>query len=738
MKSPSRGEYLLDLVLSDLGSQLRCTVHPGVLESDHLCEIADIDICIAVSLPSSRSCFDFGKAQWTDLRKAFRNTDWSIFFSNNSPDDAARELTNFVLSKSNQHIPKKQVRNKPYKHPWIDSKCQQLLALKHASIGTTDYVAARDRCTEGFRDAQAVFLTTTRDKLRNSSCKDWWKISKELLAKSAGSENIPPLKSGTTWAKDPASKACMLASSFSAKSQLPEPVVNEYSVPQPASQTLGGFLRIRERDVVKILESLDATSATGPDGLLALILKRCGLELALPIALLSRLCLAAGRWPSCWRRHWIHPLHKKNAKCNPSNYRGVHLTAQLAKVVERAVGSVFVSWLGENGYGEHQYAYSHGKSHRDVLAVNVCSWLLALEDGLAVALYCSDVSGAFDRVCKDRLGAKLRESGLPTTVISFLESWLEDRVACVVVSGAKSDDQVLANSVFQGTVLGPPLWNFFYADARFSVREHGFTETVFADDFNCWKTLDKDTSEEEAVLRLSVCQNSLHRWGAANRVTFDPQKEEFIIIRRRNALGPEFRLLGVIFDAQLLMHKGVRKIAVETGWRLKSILRPRAYFTTPELMRLYKAHILSYIESGVAGYFHACDSTLACVDRVQGRFLRAVGLTEEEALLNFRLAPLGTRRCMAILGFLHRVVLGLTSIKSAIYFHWQRQLKPGTKSQRVFGESDRNTTSSLSSGSPRDPLFCLQAHNHTRDISRQTIQRDTYSTTENTDSLHNS
>ena len=60
-----------------------------------------------------------------------------------------------------------------------------------------------------------------------------------------------------------------------------------------------------------------------------------------------------------------------------------------------------------------------------------------------------------------------------------------------------SDDQALANSVFQGTVLGPPLWNYFYADARFSVRNLGFTETVFADDFNCWTPLDKDVSEEE-------------------------------------------------------------------------------------------------------------------------------------------------------------------------------------------------------------------------------------------------
>ena len=85
------------------------------------------------------------------------------------------------------------------------------------------------------------------------------------------------------------------------------------------------------------------------------------------------------------------------------------------------------------------------------------------QDGFAVGLYCSDVSGAFEHVCRARLCEKLRVSVLVPEVISFLESWLEDRVACAVVAGAKSEDEVLANSVVQGTVLGPPLWNFFYA-----------------------------------------------------------------------------------------------------------------------------------------------------------------------------------------------------------------------------------------------------------------------------------
>ena len=661
VKSPSRGEYLLDLVLSDLGSQVRCTVHPGVLDSDHRCVLAQVDISIATSSPSSRMCFDFGKANWPKLRKVLRDSDWKAFFDGKTPDDAALQFTDFLLSTAKNFIPMKTVSDKPYKHPWIDDQCVRLLRAKHEAIGTSAYALARDQCTEGFRKAQASFLTKTRDKLRNSGSKDWWSLSKDLLAKSSGRENIPPLRSGDTWAKDPQSKASLLATTFSEKAQLPEPHVNEYTVFSPARHSLRRFLRIRERDVRKILKSLDVKSATGPDLLPALILKVCGDELALPIAIISRLCLSGGRWPLCWRCHWIHPLHKNKAKSDPKNYRGAHLTPQLAKVVERAVGAVFVPWLGKHGFGEHQYAYSLGKSHRDVLAINVCSWLLSLEDGLAVGLFCSDVRGAFDRVCRQRLGAKLRVSGLPPDVISFLESWLEDRIATVVVSGAKSESCALANSVFQGTVLGPPLWNFFYADARFAVRDYGFIETVFADDFNCWTILDKDATALEATLKLSECQSSLHRWGAANRVCFDPLKEEFVVIRRRKALGSDFKLLGVTFDAQLLMHSGVRKIAVEAGWRLKAILRARSYFTTPELFRLYKANVLSYIESGVAGYFHACDSTLDSVDRIQIRFLRSVGLSEEEALLSFRLAPLKMRRCIAILGFLHRVVLGLVS-----------------------------------------------------------------------------
>ena len=116
--------------------------------------------------------------------------------------------------------------------------------------------------------------------------------------------------------------------------------------------------------------------------------------------------------------------------------------------------------------------------------MNICNWLLFLDGGCAVGLYCSDVSGAFDRVRCERLTAKLHASGLHPNVVRFLASWLEDRESMVVVGGEKSGVTELANSVFQGTVLGPPLWNMFYADAALATQLLSFVEVVFADDYN--------------------------------------------------------------------------------------------------------------------------------------------------------------------------------------------------------------------------------------------------------------
>ena len=76
-----------------------------------------------------------------------------------------------------------------------------------------------------------------------------------------------------------------------------------------------------------------------------------------------------------------------------------------------------------------------------------------------------------------------------------LASWLDSRVSNVVVDGIMADASPLTNSVFQGTVLGPPLWNHYFGDARFAVNDKGYRETTYADDMNMYKCFKRNTPQ---------------------------------------------------------------------------------------------------------------------------------------------------------------------------------------------------------------------------------------------------
>ena len=86
----------------------------------------------------------------------------------------------------------------------------------------------------------------------------------------------------------------------------------------------------------------------------------------------------------------------------------------------------------------------------------------------------------------------------------MLASWLRDRVARVVVGGKRSAEYMLRNLVFQGTVLGPGLWNIMYEDPRGPINACGFTEIVYADDLNAWRSFRVGISNAELIRQMEI------------------------------------------------------------------------------------------------------------------------------------------------------------------------------------------------------------------------------------------
>ena len=76
----------------------------------------------------------------------------------------------------------------------------------------------------------------------------------------------------------------------------------------------------------------------------------------------------------------------------------------------------------------------------------VLSWLSGFNHILKFGVYCSDVSGAFDRVNAQRLLSKLKAKGLRGDMLKVFEAWLAERQA-VVVCGDKHGDPICLNNM---------------------------------------------------------------------------------------------------------------------------------------------------------------------------------------------------------------------------------------------------------------------------------------------------
>ncbi len=648
--------HVLDLGLTDLGEVEPAQVLPRV--ADHNVVRFVLKLAVPVERPRSRQVFDYKKAPWAQICTKSSALDLS-FIDNADVDTAVLQFTELVLRILDDNIPSKTIFDKVAVHPWYNGKCRDLVREKRDAEGQPDYKEICTRCSEGIFAEYLKFVATTREKLKKirRGSKQWWRISTQLLDKSSVTSGIPALKDGDAWILNSTEKANLFERVFASKRVLPAAIVNEYS-PLSLPNSRFGFLRIRERDVCKVLKNLHEDSATGPDLLGARVLKRCASALAWPMTLLSRRIVRMRRWPELWTLHWIIALHKKKSVYDALNYRGIHLTSQASKVIERILGLHLFPPLVERAFGEAQFAYRPKRGARDAVLVYVTSWLYMMNERRKIGVYCSDVSGAFDRVPVDRLVDKLAAHGLHVDVLGVVRSWLRDRQSFVVVAGEKSDGATLSNMVFQGTVWGPTLWNVFVGDAAIVFESAGFSVVIYADDVNAFKAYDASTPNATILADLRARQAELHRWGLANRVSFDAGKESFAVLSSTEPEGENFKVLGLEFDPKLSMRFCVQSCVSEASWRFRSLLRTRRFYNDAELVGLFKAHVLSFLEYRTPGVYHAASTTLLPLDRVLSKFLRDIGVSDVESLVVFNLAPLCSRRDIAMLGVIHRSLLG--------------------------------------------------------------------------------
>jgi len=655
VREPTRKEYLLDLALTDLPKS-SAEVLP--LIADHKGVLVKLPLPAFLEMQTTRTVWQLSKANWKALEADLRHFDWAML-QNGSAEDSFTNFFEALWQFLLKYIPQKQITSKKSTHPWLNERCKNAILKKNQAEGTTRFDYEQVQCTKILGEERAKYIEQTKIKLANlpKGSKEWWRINRELMHKRGRVGSIPVLRdSNGTWLTEAKAKADALATTFDTKAKLPAETVDTPFFAEPAHE-FKDFIAFRSRTTKKLLKALIESTATGNDRVSAAILKRLCDVIAVPFTRVCRRLFWEACWPLKWKFHLIVPIFKKGAAFQPGNYRGVHLTTILSKIAERLIGGQLVPYLQKYTYGENQWAFSTGLSSRDLVTMLVMSWILAICTGKKVGGYLSDISGAFDRVDSKLLLAKLYEFGVGEQYLRFIEAYLQPRSGQVVVQGAFSELFEIANSVFQGTVLGPPLWNAFFADVAVPASSTGGKEAKFADDLNVFKEFPQCMPVSQVQTDLEKCKARTHKWGRKNRVSFDALKEHIVILHPSKGHGDPFKLLGCMMDTDLRMHSAIDQLLGKVRPKVTAILRTRAYYSVSDLINQFKTQIWGLMEANSGGLFHAATSLLQKIDHVQNRFLREIGISAVRGFLEFNFAPPSLRRDIGILGLLHKRVL---------------------------------------------------------------------------------
>jgi hypothetical protein len=143
-----------------------------------------------------------------------------------------------------------------------------------------------------------------------------------------------------------------------------------------------------------------------------------------------------------------------------------------------------------------------------------------------------------------------------------------------------------------------------------------------------------------------------------------------IILHPSEHHGEAFKLLGCPIDPDLRMESAVDHVLKQIRPKTTAILRTRGYYSIPALILQFKTFVWGLIECHLGTYFHAASTLLGKIDGVQRRFLREIDLTAKRVFIDHHFAPPSLRRNIAVLGLLHKRVLGKCNPSFAELFPW--------------------------------------------------------------------
>ncbi|KAF7244371.1 putative RNA-directed DNA polymerase from transposon BS [Varanus komodoensis] len=324
------------------------------------------------------------------------------------------------------------------------------------------------------------------------------------------------------------------------------------------------------------------------------------------------------------------------------NYRLVPNIPFLGKVFEWMVVGQLQALLDETDYLDpFQSGFRPGYGTVSALVALYDDLCRERDRGSASLLVLLDLSEAFNTIDHGILLDRLAGLGVGGTAWQWFRSYLNSRFQKVVLGDSGSAPWQLCHGVPQGSILSPLLFNIYMKPLGEVIRKCGLQNHQYAD---TQLYLSFSTNPGEAVAVLNRCLSEVMGWMKANKLKFNPDKTEILLVGGLGSWVGDFdlvlngvalplkdrvRSLGVLLDPELSLEAQVTVVARSTFLQLWLIHQLRPYLENDCLAIVTHALVTSQLDFCYALYVELPLKTVRILQMVQNRAARKKEITED-------------------------------------------------------------------------------------------------------------
>ena len=132
--------------------------------ADHKAVLAKFDIAMAEATAVKRIVFDYAKANWAEMSRAFGNFDWTPMDALDV-DSAERFFHRLTFAILRHHVRERELCERKSTHPWLNERCVEAIRAKNASAGPEAFAARTNECNAIIFAKFTQHIVRMRDKL---------------------------------------------------------------------------------------------------------------------------------------------------------------------------------------------------------------------------------------------------------------------------------------------------------------------------------------------------------------------------------------------------------------------------------------------------------------------------------------------------------------------------------------------------------------------------------------------